>query len=219
MGWIWSRESQKEIEREREAFRQRTAAFQQHLEEKYHTMISENRRAVAQLSLELEKEQNRSSSYREALISQGRKLVEEKKLLEQERAQVMQEKRQPLRRVYESCLEREEDWQRRARLLLKEFEDALSERQSIFCSLVLPRRRRLEIEKSLLVRAVTDPVAADLEMVTGLTDIFKHDTYCGDIWNTNRRQNGRLMWLYLKYWELIVELRKFKRVEKAILEK
>lgn len=55
-------------------------------------MISENRRAVAQLSLELEKEQNRTASYREALISQGRKLVEEKKLLEQERAQVMQEK-------------------------------------------------------------------------------------------------------------------------------
>ncbi|KAM9695135.1 coiled-coil domain-containing protein 127 isoform 1-T3 [Trichechus inunguis] len=219
--WIWSRESQKEIEKEREVFRQRTAAFQRDLEAKYHAIISENRRAVAQLSLELEKEQNRTASYREALISQGRKLVEEKKLLEQERARVMQEKRQlqPLRGAYQSCLEREEDWQRRARLLLKEFEDALTERQNIYCSLVLPRSKRLEIEKSLLVRASVDPVAADLEMVTGLTDIFRHDTYCGDVWNTNKRQNGRLMWLYLKYWELIVELKKFKRVEKAILEK
>ncbi|PNJ84947.1 CCDC127 isoform 2, partial [Pongo abelii] len=27
--WIWSRESQKEVEKEREAYRQRTAAFQQ----------------------------------------------------------------------------------------------------------------------------------------------------------------------------------------------
>ncbi|XP_069347988.1 coiled-coil domain-containing protein 127 [Eulemur rufifrons] len=219
--WIWSRESKKEIEREREAYRRRTAAFQQDLEAKYHAMISENRRAVAQLSLELEKEQNRTTSYREALISQGRKLVEERKLLEQERAQVMQEKRQwqPLRTAYVSCLEKEEDWQRRAKLLLREFEDALVERQSIYCSLFLPRSKRLALEKSLLVRASVDPVAADLEMVTGLTDIFKHDTYCGDVWNTNKCQNGKLMWLYLKYWELIVELKKFKGVEKAILEK
>ncbi|XP_045299573.1 coiled-coil domain-containing protein 127 [Leopardus geoffroyi] len=219
--WIWSRESQKEIEKEREAYRQRTAAFQRDLEAKYHAVISENRRAVAHLSLELEKEQNRTTSYREALISQGRKLAEEKKLLEQERAQVMQEKRQlqPLRSTYLSLLEKEEDWQRRARLVLKEFEDALTERQSIYCSLLLPRSRRLEIEKRLLVRASTDPVAADLHMAAGLTDIFKHDTYCGDVWNTSRRQNGRLMWLYLKYWELIVELKKHKAVEKAVLEK
>lgn len=218
---IWSRESQKEIEKEREACRQRTTAFQQDLEAKYHAMISENRRAVAQLSLELEKEQNRTASYREALISQGRKLVEEKKLLEQERAQVMQEKRQvqPLRNAYLSCLQKEENWQRRARLLLKEFEAVLTERQNIYCSLFLPRSKRLELEKSLLVRASVDPVAADLEMAAGLTDIFQHDTYCGEVWNTNKRQNGRLMWLYLRYWELVVELKKFKRVEEAILEK
>ncbi|XP_045422038.1 coiled-coil domain-containing protein 127 [Lemur catta] len=219
--WIWSRESKKEIEKEREAYHQRTAAFQRDLEAKYHAVISENRRAVAQLSLELEKEQNRTASYREALISQGRKLVEEKKLLEQERAQVMQEKRQwqPLRAAYLSCLEREEDWQRRAKLLLSEFGDALVERQSIYCSLFLPRKRRLDLEKSLLARASADPVAADLEMAAGLIDIFEHDTYCGDVWNTNKCQNGKLMWLYLKYWELIVELKKFKGVEKAILEK
>ncbi|XP_002723241.1 coiled-coil domain-containing protein 127 [Oryctolagus cuniculus] len=218
--WIWSRESRKEIEKEREAYRERTAAFQRDLEAKYHTTISESRRAVARLSLELEKEQNRTASYREALISQGRKLVEEKKLLEQERAQLMHERQvQPLRGAYLRCLEREDDWQQRARLLLKEFEEALTERQSIYCSLLLPRRRRLHIEKSLLVRASVDPVAADLEMVAGLTDIFKHDTYCGDVWNTNKRQNGRLMWLYLKYWELVAELKKFRRVEKVILEK
>ncbi|XP_036871504.2 coiled-coil domain-containing protein 127 [Manis javanica] len=219
--WIWSRESQKEIEKEREAYHRRTAAFQQDLEAKYHVMISENRRTVAQLSLELEKEQNRTASYREALISQGRKLVEEKKLLEQERARVMREKRQlqPLGSAYLSYLEKEDDWQRRARLLLKEFEDALTERQSIYCSLIVPRSKRLGIEKSLLVRAASDPVAADLDMATGLADIFQHDTYCGDVWNSNRRQNGRLMWLYLKYWDLMVQLKTFKRVERALLEK
>uniref|UniRef100_A0A8B9Y580 Coiled-coil domain-containing protein 127 n=1 Tax=Bos mutus grunniens TaxID=30521 RepID=A0A8B9Y580_BOSMU len=111
----------KEIEKERSAS-QRTAAFQRDLEARYHATIAESRRAVAHLSLELEKEQNRTTSYREALISQGRKLVEEKKLLEQERAQVLQERRQPLRSAYLRCLGQEEDWQRRARLLLSEFE-------------------------------------------------------------------------------------------------
>ncbi|XP_037386125.1 coiled-coil domain-containing protein 127 [Talpa occidentalis] len=215
--WIWSRESQKEVERERDACRQSTVAFQRDLEAKYGAALSESRRALAQLSLELEKEQNRTASYREALISQGRKLVEEKKLLEQERARVLREKRQPLRSAYLRCLGREEDWQRRARRLLGEFEEALAERQSIFCSRLLPRSKRLEIEKDLLVRASTDPVAAELEMAAGLTDIFKHDTHCGDVWNTDRRQNGRLLWVYLKYWELMVELKKFKSVERALL--
>ncbi|KAB0392702.1 hypothetical protein E2I00_013101 [Balaenoptera physalus] len=167
--WIWSRESRKEIEKEREAYHQRRAAFQRDREAKYQATISESRRAVAQLSLELEKEQNRMTSYGEALISQECKMVEEKKLLEQERARVLQEKGQSLRSAYLSCLDKEEDWQRTARLLLREFEDALTERQSIYCSLVLPRHKQLEIEKSLLVRASTDPVAADLEMAAGLT--------------------------------------------------
>jgi hypothetical protein len=220
-GWIWSRESQKEIEKARKAYHQRTAAFQQDLEAKYHAVISEHRRAVAQLSLELEKEQNRTSSFREALISQGRKLAEEKKLLEQERAQIKQEKSrlQPLRNVYLSCLQEEDDWQRRAQHVLKEVGEALEERQNIYCSLIIPRSARLELEKSLLVRTSVDPVAADLEMAAGLSDIFKHDKHCGDVWNTNKRQNGKLMWMYLKYWELLVELKKFKKVEKVILEK
>lgn len=219
--WIWSRESQKEIEKARRAYHQQTAAFQQDLDAKYHAVISEHRRAVAQLSLELEKEQNRTTSFREALISQGRKLAEERKLLEQERAQIIQEKsqRQPLRRAYLSCLEEEDDWQRRAQLVLKEVGEALEERQNIYCSLILPRSARLQLEKSLLVRTSVDPVAADLEMATGLSDIFKHDKHCGDVWNTNKRQNGKLMWMYLKYWELLVELKKFKKIEKVILGK
>ncbi|XP_005065479.1 coiled-coil domain-containing protein 127 [Mesocricetus auratus] len=219
--WIWSRESQKEIEKVREACHQRTAAFQQDLEAKYHAVISEHRRAVAQLSLELEKEQNRTTSFREALISQGRKLAEERKLLEQERTQLMQEKSQlqPLRSVYLSCLEGEDDWQSRARAVLKDVGEALVERQNIYCSPILPRSKRLELEKKLLVRSSVDPVAADLDMAAGLYDIFKHDKHCGDVWNTNKCKNGKLMWMYLKYWELLIELKKFKRVEKVILEK
>ncbi|CAO2622000.1 Coiled-coil domain-containing protein 127 [Lemmus lemmus] len=132
----------------------------------------------------------------------------------------MQEKSQlrPLRSVYLSCLEEEDDWQRRAQLVLKEVGEALVERQNIYCSPVLPRSAKLQLEKSLLVRSSVDPVAADLEMAASLSDIFRHK-HCGDVWNTNKRQNGRLMWMYLKYWELLVELKKFKKVEKVILEK
>ena len=121
--------------------------------------------------------------------------------------------------AYLSYLEKEDDWQRRARLLLKEFEDALTEQQSTYCTLIVPRSKWLGIEKSLLVHAASDPVAADLDVTTGLADIFQHDTHCGDVWNTNRCQNGRLTWLYLKYWELMVQLKTFKRVERALLEK
>ncbi|XP_024056289.1 coiled-coil domain-containing protein 127 [Terrapene carolina triunguis] len=222
--WIWSRESQKEIEKEKKEYYRRLTSVQRDLESKYRDIITENRRTVAHLELELEKEHNRTLSYREALISQSRKLVEERRVLEQERDKLEQEK-QVLRRsgaagaLYQSCLAKEAQWQKRANIVIKEFEEALLERQDIYCSFVLPRNQRLEIEKNLLVRAATDPVAMDIEMENGLKDIFKYDTYCGNVLNTNKRQNGRLMWLYLRYWELTVELKKFKRVEKALLEK
>lgn len=221
-GWIWSRESQEEIEKERKKFYQKLSTVQRELESKYRDIITENRRSVAHLELELEKERNRTSSYREALVSQSRKLVEERRALEKEHAQLEQE-RKILQRsgaagaLYRSCLEKEVQWQRQASALLREFEETLTERQEIYCSLLLPRNQRLEIEKRMLIRAATDPVALDLGMEVGLKDIFRHDTYCSNLLNTNKRRNGRLMWLYLQYWELSLELKKFKRVEEALL--
>jgi hypothetical protein len=53
-------------------------------------------------------------------------------------------------------------------------------------------------------------VAADLEVAAVLTDIFKHDKHCGDVCNTNKHQNGKLMWLYLKYWELVAKLKSLR---------
>ncbi|XP_044308092.1 coiled-coil domain-containing protein 127 [Varanus komodoensis] len=222
--WIWSRESQKEIEKERKKFYRKLLLVQKELESKYHDIITENRRTVAHLELEMEKARNRTESFRKALISQTHKLVEERKTLEQERTKLEQEKQimqysGAASALYQSCLEKEEQWQNQATTLLKEFEGALTERQNIYCSLLLPRQQRLEIEKTLLVRAATDPVALDLGMETGLRDIFKYDTSCSNWLNTNKRQNGKLMWLYLRYWELSVELNKFKRVEKVILGK
>uniref|UniRef100_A0A8D0L985 Coiled-coil domain containing 127 n=1 Tax=Sphenodon punctatus TaxID=8508 RepID=A0A8D0L985_SPHPU len=222
--WIWSRESQKEIEKEKQEHYRKLTSLQRALESKYRDIITENRRTVAHLELELEKEHNRAQSYREALVSQTRKLIEERKILDQEREKLAQEK-QILQRsgaagaLYQSSLVKEEQWQKEANTLLKEIEEALTERQDIYCSILLPRNRRLEMEKNLLVKAATDPVAVEIDMEMGLRDIFRHDTYCGNLLNTNKRQNGRLMWLYLKYWELTVELKKFKRIEQTMLGK
>ncbi|KFQ39112.1 Coiled-coil domain-containing protein 127 [Mesitornis unicolor] len=222
--WIWTRECQKEIEREKKEYYKKHSSLQKDLEAKYRDIITENRRTVAHLELELEKERNRTLSYREALVSQSRKLVEERRVLEQEQEKLEREKQVLLHsgaagNLYQSCLAKEEEWQKRANILLKEFEERLKERQDIYCSLVVPRSQRLEIEKNLLVKAATDPVATALHMESGLKDIFKHDNYCGNLLNRNKSQNGRLMWLYLRYWELAIELQKFKRAEKAILGK
>ncbi|XP_025955638.2 coiled-coil domain-containing protein 127 isoform X1 [Dromaius novaehollandiae] len=222
--WIWTRECQKEIEREKKEYYKKQSSLQRDLEAKYRDIITENRRTVAHLELELEKERNRTLSYREALVSQSRKLVEERRILEQEQEKLEREKQVLLHRgaagnLYQSYLAKEEEWQKRANILLKEFEDGLKERQEIYCSLVVPRNQRLEIEKNLLVKAATDPVAVALQMESGLKDIFKHDNYCGNLLNRNKSQNGRLMWLYLRYWELAIEVQKFQRVEKAMFGK
>ncbi|XP_069468459.1 coiled-coil domain-containing protein 127 [Ambystoma mexicanum] len=222
--WIWSWESRKEIERAKAEFCREIKSVQEDLESKYRAIITENRRKVAQLEIELDKEQHKTLSYREALISQSRKLVEERKVLEQTHTQLQQEKKTAqlsgaAGALYQGCLAKEEEWQKKATNLLSEVEDALVERQNIYCSLMVPRKKRLEIEKKLLRRAATDPVAAEIHLKAGLTDIFQNDRHCADLTNTNSRNNGKLMWLYLKYWELAVEHKKFKKVENVMLGK
>ncbi|OCT76135.1 coiled-coil domain-containing protein 127 [Xenopus laevis] len=220
--WIWSKESETEISKTKSECIKKLESAQKDLEEKYRDTIAESRRTIAHLEIELEKEKNRTLSYRRAIVSQGQKLVEERKLFEQERETLIQEKQAAQESgaagaLYRSYILKEGEWQKRANSLLKEFEEALKERQNIYCSMVVSRKERLEIEKNLIIRAVTDPVAVELNMEAGLDDIFKHDTYCASFANTNKSRNGRLMWLYLKYWELAVERNKFKKVEKAII--
>ncbi|KAM8967896.1 coiled-coil domain-containing protein 127 [Pelodytes ibericus] len=222
--WIWSKESEKEIMKAKTKYLQKVTNTEKDLEAKYRDIISENRRTVAHLELELEKEQSRTISYRRALISQSKKLVEERKLLEQEKDNLRQELKAAHQSgaagvLYSTYLGKEEEWKVKANSLLKEFEDDLKERQNIYCSLLVPKIKRLELEKKMLVKAITNPVAVELEMEDGLTDIFKNDTHCGVLMNTNKNQNGKLMWVYLKYWELTVELKKFKKAEEAMLGK
>ncbi|XP_068092719.1 coiled-coil domain-containing protein 127 [Hyperolius riggenbachi] len=222
--WIWSKESEKDINTAKTEYQQKVTEVQKNLESKYRDTIVENRRNVARLEIELEKEQNRTQSFRNALISQSQKLVEERKLLERERDQLKQEIKASQQSgaagaLYASHLEKEKEWQTQAKSVLKEFEELLTERQNIYCSFVASRKKRLEIEKELLVKAAVNPLAVELEMSDGLVDIFRHDTHCAVLMNTNKFQNGRLMWIYLKYWELLVDVKKYKRVEGTMLGK
>ncbi|XP_018422118.1 PREDICTED: coiled-coil domain-containing protein 127, partial [Nanorana parkeri] len=220
--WIWSKESDKQIGKAKVEYQQKVKDVQKDLESKYKDIIVENRRTVAHLQIELEKEKNRTLSYRKALISQSQKLVEERKLLEHEQDKLKEEVKSAQKSgaagaLYASYLEKENKWQTKAKCLLNEFEEALKERQDIYCSFVAPRKKRIDIEKTLLVKAATNPVAVELGMSEGLVDIFKHDTHCAVLLNINKQENGRLMWLYLKYWELLVDFKKFKRAEEAVV--
>ncbi|EPY73144.1 hypothetical protein CB1_033709004 [Camelus ferus] len=101
-------------------------------------------------------------------------MVEAKKLLEQERARVLQEKTYPLR----SRPDKEEDGQRRARLLLRKVGDSIAERvgSEPLPQPPLPRGRRLQMQESRLVQHPGPRAPADLEVSAGLSGIFKLDT-------------------------------------------
>lgn len=115
------------------------------------------------------------------------------------------------------ALEKEQNWYNRATATLKELEGLLVERQNAYCSLIQPRDQRLEMEKNMLLKVVKDPIGPDLDLETDLKDIFKTDKHCADLLNMDRRKNGSLMWVYLKYWQLQITVQKHKRAEEAIL--
>ncbi|XP_060678834.1 coiled-coil domain-containing protein 127-like [Hemiscyllium ocellatum] len=222
--WIWSRESQKEIKQVRAECKNIINATQQDLKLKYEDTIVQNRRLLAYCELEQEKLKSKVQSYREALLAQSRQLVEERKQLEEERVNLEQKKNflqysGAAGALYHDMMEREAVWQSKATALIKEFENSLVHRQSLFCSYFKPRQERLDLERKILNQAVRNPIARELDIETGLNDIFKYETHCANVQNTDKRQNGRLMWVYLAYWELQANLQKFKKVEAALLTK
>ncbi|KAK5917335.1 hypothetical protein CgunFtcFv8_012234 [Champsocephalus gunnari] len=111
--------------------------------------------------------------------------------------------------------EREDCQFQRANATLKELEYRLLERQNAYCSPIRPQCQRLEMEKNMLIKFVKDPDLAELNLESDLKDIFKRDTHCADLLNSDNRQNGSLMWKYLKHWQDTVQKR--KRAEGAIL--
>lgn len=192
------------------------------LELKYRDALRETQRSAAGLELALEKERHRVQGYRQALTSQSQQLMDERRQLESQRQALEQEKTRQLEsgaaaELLRQALAREEETSQRAQAAVRDLEEQLVERQGAFCSLLLPRDRRYEMEKNLLLRAARQPELQELEGLEGdLRDIFKNDRYCADVLNMNKRKNGSLMWLYLRYWELQVTLQKHQRAERAL---
>lgn len=118
--------------------------------------------------------------------------------------------------VLHQALERENNWYQRATTTLKELERQLVERQNAYCSLIQPRDQRLEMEKNMLLKVVKEPIGQELDLESDLKDIFKRDKHCADLLNMDKRKNGSLMWVYLKYWQLQLTVQKHKRAEEAI---
>ncbi|XP_041962169.1 coiled-coil domain-containing protein 127a [Alosa alosa] len=224
--WIWTRESQKQIYDVKTQHDQAVASVTHDLELKYRDSLRESQRSAAQLELALEKERNRVQGYRQALTSQSQQLLQERKQLEAQREELEQEKTRhresgAAAELLRQALASEEERCRRAQAALADVEERLVERQGAFCSLLLPREQRFEMEKDLLLRAARQPELRELDgLKDDLRDIFKNDRHCADKLKLNRnvdkRKNGSLMWLYLRYWQLQVTLQKHQRAEGAL---
>lgn len=220
--WIWTKESQREILKVKAQYEKDVSTIKSEMEARYRETLTERQRAAATLELELEKARQRVQGYKQALISQSQQLMEERKQLEQERVVLEQEKQRLVMSgaagaVLHHALERENDWYHRATATLKELEGQLVERQNAYCSLIQPRDQRLEMEKNMLLKVVKEPLGAELDLESDLKDIFKRDKHCADLLNMDKRKNGSLMWVYLKYWQLQVTVQKHKRAEEAVL--
>ncbi|XP_070690710.1 coiled-coil domain-containing protein 127-like [Pempheris klunzingeri] len=220
--WIWTKESQREIQKVTAQYDKDVTTIRSEMEARYRETLTERHRAAALLELELEKEKQRVKGYKQALASQSYQLMEERKQLQQEREALEEEKQRLVKSgatgtVLHDALERENSWYQRATASLKELEAELVERQNAYCSLILPRDQRLEMEKNMLLKVVKEPIRAELDLESDLKDIFKRDKHCADLLNMDKRKNGSLMWVYLKYWQLQVTVQKHKRAEEAIL--
>ncbi|KAM6994467.1 LOW QUALITY PROTEIN: coiled-coil domain-containing protein 127-like [Tautogolabrus adspersus] len=220
--WIWTKESQREIQKVKAQYDNDVSTIKNKMEEKYRETLTERRRAAALLELELEKEKQRVKGYKQALVSQSQNLMEERKQLQQEREALEEEKQKTVKSgaagaLLHQALERENNWYHRASATLKELEAQLLERQNAYCSLIQPRDQRLEMEKNILLKAIKDPLGSELDLESDLKDIFKRDKHCADLLNMDKRKNGSLMWVYLKYWQLQVTVKKHKRAEEALL--
>lgn len=113
-------------------------------------------------------------------------------------------------------------------------EEKMMERQSVFCSMQYLLDKDMhqrdfiwfrnmhnimgknQDESELLVMA-HEPVFTSLNTEKGLQDIFLHDTSCAEDPDKDRRKNGRLMWVYLDYWRLQVELQKYQMAVASLL--
>lgn len=88
-GWIWTKESQREIQKVKAQYDKDVSTIKNEMEVKYRETLTERRRAAATLELELEKERQRVKGYKLALVSQSQQLMEERKQLQQVKSRVI----------------------------------------------------------------------------------------------------------------------------------
>eukprot|EP00062_Callorhinchus_milii_P012999 gi/632960631/ref/XP_007896305.1/ PREDICTED: coiled-coil domain-containing protein 127 [Callorhinchus milii] len=112
------------------------------------------------------------------------------------------EKYKQLKKMYDSNEKKSQlERQNQAKELLKHFEQLLMVRQSMFCSPFIHHQHRLEIEKDILSKATTDPIAKEIGMEEDLKEIFQRDKHCAEKWNSDGRKNGKLMWNKILKWK------------------
>ncbi|XP_053183602.1 coiled-coil domain-containing protein 127-like [Scomber japonicus] len=122
------------------------------------------------------------------------------------------------RQLLNHALDQEENWHQQATTALDELEDQLVERQHVYCSYTQLREHRLKMEQKMRLKVTEKPLRGQLYLESDLEDIFQRDTHCADLQNMNKRRNGSLMWLYLRFWRRQVTLQKHRRAEAAFLE-
>ncbi|XP_073677604.1 coiled-coil domain-containing protein 127-like [Garra rufa] len=138
--------------------------------------------------------------------------------LKDEHCYMRMEMKSELSRLFQKALKIEKKREQIALAVLNDVEYRLMERQRAFCSFLVPRARRMEMEKDLLIYTAKEPLLAHLEMEEGLRDIFKNDHTCAEYLNTDKHKNGSLMWLYVRYWRLQLTLHSHQRAEVAIID-
>ncbi|KAK5922683.1 hypothetical protein CgunFtcFv8_019925 [Champsocephalus gunnari] len=133
--WIWTRESQREIQEVKAQYKIDISSIKSEMEIKYRETLTDRRRAAATLELELEKERQRVKGYKQAMVSQSHQLMEERKQLHEEREALEEEKQRLVKSgaagaVLHQALKREDNRSQRANATLKELEYQLLERQN-----------------------------------------------------------------------------------------
>ncbi|CAL8261438.1 unnamed protein product [Boreogadus saida] len=220
--WIWSRESQREIDEVKVRHNEQVSSIRTEMEKKYGHSLIEVRRAAALLEIQVETEKQRVEGYKKAMQSHRLQMMDEKKHLKQERDGLEQEKQRMLQSgtagaVLRDALGQEGAERPRAEAALRELEARLVERQNAYCSILRPRAQRQEMEQEMLLDAVRVGLGRGVELERDLKDIFRKDKHCADVLNTDDRKNGSLMWVYLKYWQLQVTVEGHKRAHDAVL--
>lgn len=82
-GWIWTKESQKEIQEVKAKYDKDLSTIKCEMEASYRETLKERCKAVATLELELEKERQRVKGYKQAMASHTQLLMEQRKKLQQ----------------------------------------------------------------------------------------------------------------------------------------